>query len=258
MVIGWLAAAASCFPAVSGCRGPGVGKLLAPLVGLAYLAGCRHFWLDLHGMDAPWSPPDLWDAIVRASGKGHPTHRLTGRTGHVDPVDGMFLRGPWVVEAVGVLFFSSSFSAGVGATPYCERCDKECDEKVLRTLGSGAADFEARNALRETLKARDFACLHAKEEPGSGNCRLVVSLWACPSCRESDYLTAEIHQESERTVTDPKGNTSTETTTQKVPLVERMRVDAAEADSLRGQAAPGAEGGAALPSDGKGASLPDG
>ena len=127
-------------------------------------------------------------------------------------VSGWFLKAIWLVEA-GVIFVVTFSASAVGGDPYCEDCD--CWTTELEDVAH--LPLMDPEELKLDLEAERYEVLFEQDDStlDSDDC-LVVNVFACVNCEESNYLTVK-HDE---TTYDKDGDPSVNST----ELIEHVRV----------------------------------
>lgn len=124
-------------------------------------------------------PGTLWNSIVAVNGVGAWTIKGATPTGIV-------LWILWGCEAVLILGPAVFLAAFPLSDPFCERCERWCEEEkgVRRTALAAKEDFVTR------LEARDWAWVAALAS-GEEGAHLSFDLHVCPTCEEMHALTVQ-------------------------------------------------------------------
>ncbi len=111
-------------------------------------------------------------------------------------VEGGMVTFLWILEALIVVGLAGFMAAGAAAKPYCESCQKWCDDKSYTIWGVTSADA---NPLIERGDLTALADISGKDNNPTVN--LTFKVEACPSCTNTGFLT--LHEK--RVTTDKKG-----------------------------------------------------
>lgn len=242
MAVGWFFFFMFLLGGLSHCRSGAKGGLVALVGAVLFLGSAYHFWLSTHGLPAPWAPGELWTAITEAAGRDHPVYQLS-RRGRTYSLDGIFLWGPWVVEALGVVLFTWMIGAEQGGnTPYCEACAVALEKDTVRVNPTQAIDQEARFEILERAKARDFAPLLEVAAEAKDEGKLKVILESCTQCDQLHFLTVEVEWVETKQVKGEDGSEETVRETTERTVFKQVKVSPEEAARLRpAEATPQAE-----------------
>ena len=194
-----LGAAAAALVRWGKMRNPAVGMFVALFVTLVSYYVSWAVWLSLTVSSdefsiSPWQlaqhPLGLWGVLQLVNEKGAwSIGSGYGASKNHNPVSGVMLWVVWAAEALTVVL-GSALTAWRGLTcdPFCEPCQKWCEEEK-DVVSIGAADSDE---LRRRFEAKDFQYMKAVGPKQGGDaewCRL--DLHRCPVCGRTNTLSVK-------------------------------------------------------------------